>query len=50
MAILAAIAVVLGWLASAEPAGSARQVALAVIGVIALLWGGYVAWHGRRRS
>jgi hypothetical protein len=46
--ILLAIAATFGWLASAEPAGVARQIVYAVVGLLALLWGGHLAWHGRR--
>jgi hypothetical protein len=47
--VLLAIACVLGWFAAAEPAGTVRQVVLAVVGLVALLWGGHLAWHGRRQ-
>lgn len=46
--ILLAIAATLGWLASAEPVGTARQIVFAVVGLLVLLWGGHLAWHGRR--
>jgi hypothetical protein len=48
--ILLAMAATLGWFASAEPAGTARQIVLAMVGLVALLWGGHLAWHGRRRT
>jgi hypothetical protein len=48
IALLLAIAAVLGWLASAEPAGTVRQVIFGIVGLVALLWGGHLAWHGRR--
>ena len=50
IAVLLAIAVALGWLASDEPAGSVRQIVLAIVGLVALLWSGHLAWRGRRRS
>jgi len=46
---LAIVAGILGWFASAEPAGSVRQVVLAIVGLAVLAWGGHLAWHGRRR-
>jgi hypothetical protein len=50
IALLTLVAIVLGWLASSEPAGSVRQLVLAAIGLVALLWSGHLVWHGRRRS
>ena len=50
IALLLVIAAVLGWFASAEPAGTMRQIAFAVVGCALMLWGGLLAWHGRRRS
>lgn len=46
---LALIAAVLGWLASAEPPGTVRQIIFAIVGLAALLWGGHLAWHGRKK-
>lgn len=46
---LALIAGMLGWLATAEPPGTVRQVVFALVGLAALLWGGHLAWHGRRK-
>ena len=48
IAILIVIAAVLGWLASAEPAWPGRRSIFALVGLVALLWGGHLAWHGRR--
>ena len=48
IAILIVIAAVLGWLASAEPAGTVRQIIFALVGLGAVLWGGHLGWHGRR--
>jgi hypothetical protein len=50
IAVLVAIAAVLGWLASTEPPGTARQIIFAIVGLVALLWSGHLAWHGRRRT
>jgi hypothetical protein len=46
--ILAVITVVVGWFAAAEPMGSVRQIVFALLGLVALLWGAYLAWYGRR--
>jgi hypothetical protein len=47
--VLLAVAAVLGWFASAEPAGTVRQIVFGLVGLAALLWGGHLAWHGRRQ-
>lgn len=47
--VLLALAAVLGWFASAEPAGTVRQIVFGLVGLAALLWGGHLAWHGRRQ-
>jgi hypothetical protein len=46
--LLVVVAVVLGWLASTEPAGSVRQIVYAVIGVVALAASGAIAWRSGR--
>jgi hypothetical protein len=46
--ILAVIAAAVGWFAAAEPMGSIRQAVLALVGLVALLLGAYLAWYGRR--
>lgn len=46
--ILTVIAVALGWFASGESTGTVRQAVFALVGLIALLWAGYLAWYGRR--
>lgn len=49
IAILIVVAAVLGWLAASEPAGTWRQIVLALIGAVVLLWSGLLVWRGRRR-
>ena len=47
--VLVVIAGVLGWLASAEPAGSVRYWVLVAVGVVAAAFGGYLAFRRRTR-
>jgi hypothetical protein len=47
--VLVIIAGVLGWLASAEPAGSVRYWVLVAVGIAAAAFGGYLAFRRRMR-
>lgn len=47
--LLVVIAGVLGWLASAEPAGSVRYWVLVAVGVVTAAFGGYLAFRRRMR-
>lgn len=47
--VLFVIAAALGWLASSEPAGTLRQIALAIVGLASAAWAGHLAYHGWRR-
>jgi hypothetical protein len=47
--VLIAIAAVLGWLASGEPAGTVRYWLLVAVGIVAAAFAGYLAWRRRLR-
>ena len=48
--LLVVAAGVLGWLAAAEPVGSVRQIVLGLIGLVLLVWGGWLAIGPRRQK
>lgn len=47
--LLIVIAGVLGWLASADPAGTVRYWVLVAVGIVAAAFGGYLAFRRRTR-
>lgn len=47
IAVMAVLAAVFGYLASVADTGTARQIGFGLVGLVALLWAGHLAWHGR---